>query len=58
MVIVGHVCGMWGTWIEEVGEDQEIHQRLLKDGEFSLGVWSKGMEKEVYTLCVILIEDG
>ncbi len=58
MVIVGLVCGMWGTGIEEVGKDEEIHQRLLRDGELSFGVWRKGMEKEVYTLCVILMEDG
>jgi len=25
MVIVGLVCGMWGTGIEEVGEDEKIH---------------------------------
>jgi hypothetical protein len=25
MVNVGLVCGMWGTRIEQVGEDEEIH---------------------------------
>jgi len=25
MVIVGLVCGMWGTGIEKVGEDEKIH---------------------------------
>jgi hypothetical protein len=45
MVNVGLVCGMWGTRIEEVGEDEEIHWTLLRDGELSLGVWRKGMEK-------------
>ncbi len=57
MVIVGLMCGMWGTRIEEVGEDEEIHQRLLRARKFSLGMWRKGMEKEIYTLCVILMED-
>jgi len=25
MVIMGLVCGMWGTGIEEVGENEKIH---------------------------------
>jgi hypothetical protein len=35
-----------------------IHLRLLGNVKLSLGEWKKGMEKEVYILCVILMEDG
>jgi hypothetical protein len=34
------------------------YSRLLGDVKFSFGEWRKGMEKEVCTLCVILMEDG
>jgi hypothetical protein len=30
----------------------------LGDKELSLGMWMKGMEKEVCALCVILIENS
>jgi hypothetical protein len=36
----------------------EFIQRLLGDVELSLRKWRRGMEKEVCTLCVILMEDG
>jgi hypothetical protein len=36
---------------------RRLNWRLLGDGEDLLGVWRKGMEKEVRTLCVILMED-
>ncbi len=35
-----------------------IHLRFLGDVEFSLGEWSKIMEKKKCTLCVILMKDG
>jgi hypothetical protein len=40
---------MWGRGIEEVGEDKDVHCRLLGDGDLSLGMWRRGMEK--YVLC-------
>jgi hypothetical protein len=35
-----------------------IHLRLLGNVELSFGEWWTGMEKEVCTFCVILMEDG
>jgi hypothetical protein len=35
-----------------------IHSRLLGDVKLSFRKWRRGMEKEVCTLCVILMEDG
>jgi hypothetical protein len=50
------VCGE-----EELGEGLggfEIHSKLLGNIKFSFGEWRRRMEKEVCTLCVILMENG
>jgi hypothetical protein len=36
----------------------EGHSRFLGDVELSLGEWRRGMEKDVHTWYVILMEDG
>jgi hypothetical protein len=35
-----------------------IHSKILGDVRLSLVEWRRGMEKEICTLCVILIKDG
>jgi len=50
------VCGEGG--LGERLRGFGIHSRLLGDVGFSFGEWRKGMEKEICTLCVILMEDG
>ncbi len=52
------LCGMWGKGIRRRVRGFGIHSRLLGDVKLSLGKWWRGMEKEVCTLCVILMEDG
>jgi hypothetical protein len=34
-----------------------IHSKNLGDVRLSLGKWKRGTEKEISTLCVILIKD-
>ncbi len=49
------MCGTWGRGIEEGGGGGDS---LEGDGKYLLGVWERGMEKKICTLCVILMEDG
>jgi hypothetical protein len=49
---------VWGRGIEEVGEDEGIHKRVVWDMENSLWKMMGRMEKYVHTWYVILIEDG
>jgi hypothetical protein len=43
------LCGKgWGIWNSF---------KTFGDVEFSFGKWWRGMEKEICTLCVILMED-
>ncbi len=39
------------------GNRMIFHQRLLGNREISFGVWMRGMEEKICTLCVILMED-
>jgi hypothetical protein len=52
---------MWalcvGKGIKEVGEDDGIHKRIVRDMENSLWRVMGGMEKDVHTWHVILMED-
>jgi hypothetical protein len=49
---------VWGRGIEEMGEDEGIHKKVMWDMENSLWRVVGGMEKDVCTWYVILMEDG
>jgi hypothetical protein len=48
---------VWGRGIEEVGDDEGIHKRVVWDMENFLWRVMGGMEKYVCTWYVILMED-
>jgi len=48
---------VWGRGVEEVGEDEGIHKRVVWDMANSLWRMMGGMEKDVRTWKVILMED-
>jgi len=52
------LCGMWGRVTKR--KFGGIWNSFKKFGRCrtSLGEWKRGMEKEICTLCVILIKDG
>jgi hypothetical protein len=53
------VGGLWGRGIDTVGEDEGMHWIFVWDMENSfLLKMMKGMEKDVHTWYVILMEDG
>ncbi len=50
------MCGMWGKGIKELGEDEEVHQKNLGDGDLSFGMWRKEWKK-MHFVCD-LMENG
>ncbi len=50
------VCGMGGRGIEERGRERDFIRDFCGMEEMDLEC--RGMEKEVYILCVVLMEDG